>query len=187
MRKLTLLLMITAVVGFTACSGGANSKAEMAKQEEMAQAKADSIAAAAEAMASMDVVATAMANENFTTLCAAVKAAGLVEALQGDGPFTIFAPTNEAFAALPAGTVENLLKPENKAKLQAILTYHVVPGKVMAADVTTMMAPTVNGKECSVVVSDAGVMVDGANVTATDIECSNGVIHVIDKVIMPKM
>lgn len=133
-----------------------------------------------------DIVDTAVGAGSFGTLVAAVKAAGLVETLKGEGPFTVFAPTDEAFAKLPEGTVADLLKPENKDKLVSILTYHVVPGKVMASDVVKVSsAKTVNGKEVSVKVSDAGVMVDGARVVATDIESSNGVIHVIDSVILP--
>jgi uncharacterized surface protein with fasciclin (FAS1) repeats len=136
--------------------------------------------------ASGDLVAVASGAGSFNTLVAAVKAAGLVETLQGKGPFTIFAPTDEAFAKLPAGTVENLLKPENKDQLIAILTYHVVAGKVMAADVKTMQAKTVNGKELSIKVADGKVTVDSAKVIKTDVAASNGVIHVIDTVILPK-
>ena len=132
-----------------------------------------------------DIVAVAASAGNFNTLVAAVKAAGLVETLQGDGPFTVFAPTDAAFAKLPKGTVEDLLKPENKAKLVAILTYHVVAGKVMAGHVKTMKAKTVNGKELDVKVADGHVTVDSAKVVKTDIEASNGVIHVIDSVLMP--
>lgn len=133
-----------------------------------------------------DIVAVASGAGSFNTLVAAVKAAGLVETLQGAGPFTVFAPTDEAFAKLPKGTVEDLLKPENKQKLVSILTYHVVPGKVMAADVKTMKAKTVNGKELSIVVADGKVTVDKANVVKTDVAASNGVIHVIDTVVLPK-
>lgn len=132
-----------------------------------------------------DIVAVASGAGNFNTLVAAVKAAGLVETLQGPGPFTVFAPTDEAFAKLPKGTVEDLLKPENKEKLVAILTYHVVSGKVMAADVKTMKAKTVNGKELDVKVTDGMVTVNNAKVIKTDILASNGVIHVIDAVLMP--
>lgn len=131
------------------------------------------------------VVGVAIEAGQFKTLVAAVKAAGLVETLSGKGPFTVFAPTDEAFAKLPKGTVEDLLKPENKEKLVGILTYHVLPGKVMAADVSTMMAKTVNGKELSVKVEGGKVTVDKANVVKTDIAASNGVIHVIDTVLMP--
>jgi uncharacterized surface protein with fasciclin (FAS1) repeats len=117
---------------------------------------------------------------------AAVQAAGLVETLKGEGPFTVFAPTDEAFAKLPAGTLEDLLKPESKDTLTAILTYHVVPGRVMAADVVGLdSATTVNGEDLSIEVEGDTVMVDGAAVVQADIECSNGVIHVIDSVIMP--
>jgi len=133
-----------------------------------------------------DIVAVASGAGSFNTLVAAVKAAGLVETLQGPGPFTVFAPTDEAFAKLPKGTVEDLLKPENKAKLVAILTYHVVAGKVMAADVKTMKAKTVNGKELDIKVADGHVTVDGAKVVKTDVAASNGVIHVIDTVVLPK-
>ena len=136
--------------------------------------------------ADKDIVATAVAAGSFKTLVAAVKAAGLVETLQGDGPFTVFAPTDEAFSKLPDGTVEDLLKPENKDKLTAILTYHVVPGKVMASDVVKVKsAKTVQGGEVDVKVSQGHVMIDGAHVVATDIETTNGVIHVIDSVILP--
>jgi uncharacterized surface protein with fasciclin (FAS1) repeats len=138
------------------------------------------------AEAKQDIVAVAAGAPNFKTLVTAIKAAGLVETLQGKGPFTVFAPTDEAFAKLPKGTVEELLKPENKAKLTAILTYHVVPAKVMAADVKTMQAKTVNGQELAIKVADGKVTVDKANVTKTDIAASNGVIHVIDAVVLPK-
>ena len=134
-----------------------------------------------------DIVDTAVAAGNFKTLAAALQAAGLVDTLKGPGPFTVFAPTDEAFAKLPAGTVEELLQPENKDKLVAILTYHVVPGKVMAKDVMKLTsAKTVNGK--SVTIADRGgvVMVDNARVVQTDIAASNGVIHVIDSVILPQ-
>ena len=133
-----------------------------------------------------DIVAVASGAGSFKTLVAAVKAAGLVETLQGKGPFTVFAPTDEAFAKLPAGTVESLLKPENKEKLVSILTYHVVPGKVMAADVKTMKAKTLNGQELSIKVEDGKVTVDNAKVVKTDVAAKNGVIHVIDTVVLPK-
>jgi uncharacterized surface protein with fasciclin (FAS1) repeats len=135
----------------------------------------------------MDIVDTAASNSDFSTLVAAVKAADLVDALKADGPLTVFAPTNEAFAKLPAGTVESLLLPENKAKLVQILTYHVVAGEVMAADVVKIdSAETLEGSSITITVSDDGVKVDDANVITTDIKTSNGVIHVIDTVIMPK-
>lgn len=131
------------------------------------------------------VVEVAASNPDFSTLVTAVKAAGLADTLSGDGPFTVFAPTNAAFEKLPAGTVENLLKPENKDQLVAVLTYHVVPGKVLAADVAGLTsAVTVNGKAVRIDTSN-GVKIDNASVTATDIQASNGVIHVIDTVILP--
>jgi uncharacterized surface protein with fasciclin (FAS1) repeats len=137
--------------------------------------------------ASQDIVDTAVAAGSFKTLAAALQAAGLVDTLKGKGPFTVFAPTDDAFAKLPAGTVEDLLKPENKVKLVAILTYHVVPGKVLAAQVTKMnSAKTVNGQSLAISVNDGTVMVDNAKVIKTDILCSNGVIHVIDSVVLPK-
>ena len=132
-----------------------------------------------------DIIAVASANPDFSTLVAAVGAAGLVETLQGPGPFTVFAPTNEAFAALPAGLVDKLLLPENKAVLSQILTYHVVSGKVMAADVTAGDVPSVEGSNIAVTV-DGGVKLNGsANVIITDVAASNGVIHAIDAVILP--
>jgi len=146
---------------------------------------ADPKPAADTAKASDDIVAIAAGADNFKTLVAAVKAAGLVETLQGKGPFTVFAPTDEAFAKLPERTVENLLKPENKGKLIAVLTYHVVPGKVMAADVKTGEAKTVQGQAVNLKVCDAGITVDSAKVVKADIAASNGVIHVIDNVILP--
>jgi uncharacterized surface protein with fasciclin (FAS1) repeats len=134
-----------------------------------------------------DVVDTAVSAGSFNTLVAAVQAADLVDTLKSEGPFTVFAPTDDAFAKLPAGTVEDLLKPENKDKLKAILTYHVVSGKYMAKDVATMkMAETVNGQSVMISMDAGTVMVDGAKVVQADIECSNGVIHVIDTVILPK-
>ncbi len=136
--------------------------------------------------ADKDVVDTAVAAGQFQTLAAALDAAGLVETLKGPGPFTVFAPTDEAFAKLPAGTVENLLKPENKDQLVAILTYHVVPGAVMAAEVVGLdEAQTVNGKTLKLTSNGGTVMVNDAKVTATDISASNGVIHVIDSVVLP--
>ena len=133
-----------------------------------------------------DIVDTAIAAGDFKTLIAAVQAAGLVDTLKGKGPFTVFAPTDAAFAKLPAGTLDDLLKPENKDKLVAILTYHVVPGKVMAADVVELTeAETVNGAMVAVKVDGDNVMINNAEVTAVDIEASNGVIHVIDTVLLP--
>jgi uncharacterized surface protein with fasciclin (FAS1) repeats len=150
------------------------------------ECSASKTASAATCSAGKDLVAVASGADNFKTLVAAVKAAGLVETLQGKGPFTVFAPTDAAFAKLPAGTVESLLKPENKEKLVAILTYHVVSGKVLAADVKTSEAKTVQGQNVKLVVSETGVTVDGARVVKTDVMAENGVIHVIDTVIIPK-
>ncbi|MSR59306.1 MAG: fasciclin domain-containing protein [Planctomycetaceae bacterium] len=136
--------------------------------------------------AGKDIVTTAVEAGSFKTLAAALKAAGLVETLKGKRTFTVFAPTDEAFSKLPEGTVETLLKPENKKQLIAVLTYHVVAGKVLAADVVKLdAAPTVNGQRVNIKVDEGKVQVDGANVVKVDIQCSNGVIHVIDQVILP--
>ena len=141
------------------------------------------MATSAFAMGEKDIVDTAAEAGTFTTLLAAAEAAGLVDTLKGDGPFTVFAPTDEAFAALPEGTVEGLLA--DPEALAAILTYHVVPGEVMSTDLSNgMTATTVNGADITIM-TEGGVMVDGANVVAADIEASNGVIHVIDSVILP--
>jgi len=134
----------------------------------------------------MDIVDTAAANPSFGTLVKAVQAAGLVDALKGEGPFTVFAPTNAAFAKLPSGALEDLLRPEKRSALQSILKYHVVPGNVMAKDVAALTsAETLEGKDLKITTAHGEVMVDGARVTQTDIKCSNGVIHVIDSVMMP--
>jgi uncharacterized surface protein with fasciclin (FAS1) repeats len=136
--------------------------------------------------ADKDIVDTAVGAGQFNTLAAALTAAGLVDTLKGAGPFTVFAPTDAAFAKLPAGTVDTLLKPENKDQLVAVLTYHVVPGKVMAADVVKVTeAKTVNGAAINVKVDGETVMINDAKVTSADIAASNGVIHVIDTVILP--
>jgi uncharacterized surface protein with fasciclin (FAS1) repeats len=141
----------------------------------------------AEAPKPTTIVDTAVAAGSFKTLAAALKAADLVDALKGEGPFTVFAPTDEAFKKLPEGTVETLLKPENKAKLVAILKYHVVSGKVLAADVVKLKeAKTLEGDSVKITVTCGKVKVDNANVVKTDIPCSNGVIHVIDAVLLPK-
>ena len=138
------------------------------------------------AIKAQDIVDTAVSAGQFTTLVAAVQAAGLVDVLKGEGPFTVFAPTDEAFAALPEGTVENLLKPENKDQLIAVLTYHVVPGKIMSADIAgkTAEVATVQGSNISVDATN-GVKVDNATVVTAVIETDNGVIHVIDQVVLP--
>lgn len=133
-----------------------------------------------------DIVDVAVSAGQFNTLAAALEAADLVSTLKGDGPFTVFAPTDEAFAKLPEGTLNSLLKPENRDRLISILTYHVVPGKVMASDVVTLSeAETVNGGSVSIKVVDDKVLINEATVVATDVDASNGVIHVIDKVILP--
>lgn len=163
-RKSLLAVLVSGVVAVPAFAG----------HHEEAKASAGTI---------VDVAA---GNPDFETLVAAVKAAGLVETLSGNGPFTVFAPTDDAFAKLPPGTLDSLLKPENKDKLVAILTYHVVAGKVTAADVVKLdTATTVNGQAADISVAGGKVKVDAANVTATDIAASNGVIHVIDAVILP--
>ena len=136
--------------------------------------------------ATNDIIDVAVAADDFNTLAAALQAAGLIDTLKGEGPFTVFAPTDAAFAALPEGTIENLLKPENRDQLVAILTYHVVPGKVLAADVVKLdKAKTVNGADVMIEVADGNVNIDDARVVKTDIGASNGVIHVIDSVILP--
>ena len=144
------------------------------------------LTASVAAAADKDIVDTAVGAGSFTTLVAAVQAAGLVDTLKGDGPFTVFAPTDAAFAALPEGTVETLLKPENKDQLVAVLTYHVLPGKVMSAEIAgqTLSPATVQGSTVDIDAT-SGVTIDGATVTTADIEASNGVIHVIDAVILP--
>ncbi len=134
----------------------------------------------------MNIVETAVNNGSFKTLVAAVTAAELVETLSGEGPFTVFAPTDDAFAALPAGTVESLVQPENKEKLTGILTYHVVAGKVMSGDLSDgMTAATVNGAEINIRIQDGKVHINDAEVVTADVETDNGVIHVINKVILP--
>ena len=177
MKRFTSILTAAALVlflGAAAHAGGCGSSH-----------KADRTSAKAEAQ-SKDIIETAMANESFSTLVAAVKAAGLVDILRGDGPFTVFAPTDEAFAQLPEGTLESLLA--DKAKLTAVLTYHVVSADVRAADVAKLdKAKTVNGQEVRIKTSDDAVMIDDAKVILADIECSNGTIHVIDSVILPEM
>ena len=179
-----LVLPMAASAVADECPVAAAQKAKaMAHAKAQAKAHVQTVAFNADRK---DIVDTAVGAGSFKTLVAAVQAAGLVETLKGAGPFTVFAPTDEAFAKLPAGTVESLLKPENKEKLVAVLTYHVVPGKVMAADVVKLTeAPTVQGSKAKVKVADGTVMIDNAKVVKTDIETSNGVIHVIDAVILP--
>ena len=166
MKRFAFVMSVAAVMGLTWMTGFASDK-EKDKDR--------------------DIVDTAVGAGNFKTLAAALEAADLVKTLKGKGPFTVFAPTDEAFEKLPKGTLEDLLKPENKKKLAGILTYHVVPGKVMAADVAKMKtAKTVQGTDVKIKVVDDKVMVNDAEVIKADIACTNGVIHVIDTVIIPK-
>jgi transforming growth factor-beta-induced protein len=182
--KASSVLAILAVAGAANLSGFASAQDCPLSKGSCADEK-PAVTAASHQMAD-DIVDTAVKAGKFNTLAAALKAAGLVDTLKGAGPFTVFAPTDEAFAKLPKGTLDELLKPENKAKLTAILTYHVVPGSVLAADVTKLSnAATVNGQRVDIKAAGGKVMIDGATVTATDVKTSNGVIHVIDTVIMP--
>jgi uncharacterized surface protein with fasciclin (FAS1) repeats len=180
MKKLNYLFAFGLLFTF-ACGGGSSTTEETASaSEEMMVEEAPAVEEAPN-----DIVSLAVGTDALSTLVAAVKAADLVSTLQGDGPFTVFAPTNEAFAALPEGTLESLLKPENKDQLVAILTYHVVAGKVMSTDLSDgMKAATVNGAEITITTAD-GAKVNGANVVTADVEASNGVVHVIDAVILP--
>ena len=163
-KSLFLAILLVSITGFAA-----NAQTQMATKSK-----------------SVDIVDLAISQDNLSTLVAAVKAGGLVETLKGKGPFTVFAPTNEAFAALPAGTLESLLKPENKDQLVKILTYHVVSGKVMSTDLKDgMSAKTVQGSEVKIGISKDGVKVNDAKVIKADVNASNGVVHVIDKVILP--
>ncbi len=193
MNKLMLSLALVAILGLTGCPADTKDKKNGESKDkngdmENGMGKATPKGEPEQAMAEKDIIDTAVAAGQFGTLAKAVTEAGLVETLKGDGPFTVFAPTDEAFGKLPEGTVADLLKPENKEKLTAILTYHVVPGKVMAEDVVKLKeADTVNGKKLSIKVEDGKVMVDGATVVKPDVECSNGVIHVIDAVMLPPM
>lgn len=185
MKYATILMM---ALFFLACESNTTNN-EGGEEETTMEENMDNQEQAEETAASedmqKDIVALAMDTEALSTLVTAVKAGDLVETLQGEGPFTVFAPTNEAFAALPEGTLEDLLKPENKDQLVSILTYHVVPGKIMSSDLSDgQTAPTVNGKEIEVSIGE-GVMINGANVAMADVEASNGVVHVIDKVILP--
>jgi uncharacterized surface protein with fasciclin (FAS1) repeats len=183
-RAVTALSLV-AVAGLTiaACSSGDSSS-------ESSSASPSTTAAAAMSTAPKTIVDIAAANSDFSTLVSAVKAAGLAETLTGSGPFTVFAPTESAFAKLPAGTLDSLVKPENKQQLSNILTYHVVPAKVMAGDVKPGAVKTVNGAELTIAVNGPNVtLTDGqgnaANVVKADIAGSNGVIHVIDSVLLP--
>jgi uncharacterized surface protein with fasciclin (FAS1) repeats len=185
MRRTSIfLVLLTALaLGLAACGGDDEEAAEPAP----APAQTEPAAPAEPAPAEGDIVETAVAAGSFNTLTAALEAAGLVETLKGDGPYTVFAPTDEAFAALPAGTLDDLLKPENKDQLTAILTYHVAEGSVASSDLSDgQMIPTLEGSELSVAISDDAVQVDDATVTAPDVAASNGVIHVIDTVLLPE-
>ena len=184
MRKLLAPLAIVGLVGLLVSCGGDDSDVTPATEPATTEETTTEAPAEEAGEEATDIVAIASGNEDFSTLVAAVAAAGLVETLQGEGPFTVFAPTNEAFAALPAGLVDKLLLPENKDLLVKILTYHVVSGTVLAADVTAGDVPTVEGRNITIT-TDMGVKVNGANVVTTDIIASNGVIHVIDAVILP--
>lgn len=167
-----IFLALTAATGLAACTGMTTNADTMASTMAPTQ----------------DIVGVAASNPDFSTLVTAIKAAGLVDTLKGKGPFTVFAPTNEAFAALPKGTLDSLLKPANKAKLVAILTYHVIPGKVMSSDIAgkTLDVATVEGKKLHIDATN-GVMVNDAKVIKADIPATNGVIHVINKVLIPPM
>lgn len=172
--KKVFAVAIAAALTLAACGSDDEASEDTVAEDTVAE----------EVVADGDIVAVASGNPDFTTLVAALSAAGLVETLQGEGPFTVFAPTDAAFAALPEGLLEKLLLPENIAALTAILTYHVVPGKVMSTDVTAGDVATVEGSTIAIT-TDMGVMVNGANVVAVDVAASNGVIHVIDAVIVP--
>lgn len=175
MKKIFILMAIAAL---GACNTNANSEKETSVQNSDVTAPAET---------PKTVVDIAIGSADHTTLVTAVKAAGLVETLSGDGPFTVFAPVNAAFDNLPAGTLDNLLKTENKSALTGVLTYHVVAGKVMAADLKDgQMIKTVNGQELKVTIKDGKVMINDALVTAADLSGSNGIVHVINKVLLPK-
>jgi len=181
MKKLSLLSLVVATVSSAflfSCGSAPKESEEEVMTEEVMETPVE---------APKTVVDIAVGSPDHTTLVAAVTAAGLVETLSGTGPFTIFAPTNAAFAALPAGTVESLLLPENKDKLTGILTYHVVSGSVLAADLSDgQVVPTLNGQELKVSIAGGKVTINGATVTAADLSGSNGVVHVVDAVLLPK-
>lgn len=186
MNLLAACAALSIVVAGNAVAGSCGSKASASDNKVMQTTGYGSGAQKAEAAKSMDIVQTAISAGSFKTLVAAVQAAGLVETLQGKGPFTVFAPTDEAFAKLPKGTVEDLLKPENKQKLISILTYHVVSGAVQSGDVVKLSsARTVQGQNVGIKVADGSVMINNAKVVKADVGASNGVIHVIDTVILP--
>ena len=178
-------VVVVSLTGLAAFAGSAFAQCGGSNEASTKPSHKTSLVAFVNEQADKDIVDTAVAAGSFKTLAAALQAAGLVDTLKSKGPFTVFAPTDEAFAKLPKGTLETLLKPENKAKLAAILTYHVVAGEVLAKDVKTGAAVTVNGQRIELVAKDGKVTVDGAKVTAADVKASNGVIHVIDTVILP--
>jgi uncharacterized surface protein with fasciclin (FAS1) repeats len=184
MKKISIAVAAVAVSLVLAACGGSSDADSAASSPAAAPSSTAASAAPAASMAAADIVGVASTTEGFSTLVAAVTAAGLVETLQGPGPFTVFAPTDDAFAALPAGVLDALLKPENKDVLAKILTYHVVPGTVMAADITDGDVATVEGQTVALSTAD-GVTVNGAKVVQADVAASNGVIHVIDAVILP--
>ncbi|MEN9287163.1 MAG: hypothetical protein RLZ29_374 [Actinomycetota bacterium] len=179
MKKKLIAIAAASALVLAACGSD-----DEATEETVAEVTEETMAEETMPAEAGDIVAVASGNADFSTLVAAIQAAGLVETLQGAGPFTVFAPTNAAFDALPEGLLEKLLLPENVAVLTAILTYHVVPGKVMSADVTAGDVATVEGSTIAIT-TDGGVKVNGANVVSVDVAASNGVIHVIDQVIVP--
>lgn len=191
MRRAPILIATVATSALLLAACGGDDSSGSTSTSTSSPAPQESSSAAEEEMASAETITDIVAaNPDFSTLLTAVQAAGLDETLAGDGPFTVFAPTDEAFAKLPAGTLDTLLDPANKEQLTAILTYHVVPAEVMAADVQAGEVTTVNGEPFTVALEDGGVEItDGqgntATVTATDIVASNGVIHVIDSVLQP--
>ena len=177
MKKITYYFLAALLLVAMSCGSGSSTTEETEESTTEATQEVQ--------LDVQDIVDLAVGTESLSTLVAAVKAGGLVETLQGEGPFTVFAPTDEAFAALPEGTLESLLKPENKDQLVAILTYHVVAGKVMSTDLSEgMKAATVNGAEITITL-EGGAKVNDANVAMADVVASNGVVHVIDKVILP--
>jgi uncharacterized surface protein with fasciclin (FAS1) repeats len=182
MKKLKYLSLVVVIVSSAFLASCGNATKDEAVEETTVE-----VVEEAPVEAPKTVVDIAVGSPDHTTLVAAVTAAGLVETLSGTGPFTIFAPTNAAFAALPAGTVENLLKPENKEKLSSVLTFHVVAGNVLAANLSDgQVVKTLNGQDLKVSIKDGKVMINGANVVAADLSGSNGVIHVVDAVLLPK-
>jgi uncharacterized surface protein with fasciclin (FAS1) repeats len=189
MRKSLLAGIAVAALALSGCAAGADEAVEEVEEVSVEETETTEEATTEEEAPAEDgsgtIVDVAVANGSFETLVAAVQAAGLVDTLSGEGPFTVFAPTDEAFAALPEGLVDALLLPENIEVLKTILTYHVVSGAVFAADVTTGDVATVESSTIALEVSDAGVTVNGANVVTADVEASNGVIHVIDQVLVP--